>query len=58
MNDSAIAHAVIVIDMQRAYVEAPGAIPRIGTVLPATQLQIEAARGAGALVVFLQNDGY
>lgn len=43
--------------MQRAFVEGPGAIPRIGTVLPAAQHQIEAARAAGALVVFLQNDG-
>ncbi len=54
--DSA-AHAVMVIDMQRAFVEGPGAIPRIDSVLPATQRQIEAARAAGALVVFLQNDG-
>ena len=55
--DSAAAHAVMVIDMQRAFVEGPGAIPRIDTVLPAAQRQIEAARAAGALVVFLQNDG-
>lgn len=55
--DSAIAHAVMVIDMQRAFVEGPGAIPRIGTVLPAAQRQVEASRAAGALVVFLQNDG-
>lgn len=55
--DSAVAHAVMVIDMQRAFVEGPGAIPRIGTVLSAAQRQVEAARAAGALVVFLQNDG-
>lgn len=55
--DSAVAHAVMVIDMQRAFVEGPGAIPRIGTVLPAVQRQIEAARAADALVVFFQNDG-
>ena len=55
--DSAVAHAVMVIDMQRAFVEGPGAIPGIGTVLPAAQRQLEAARAAGALVVFLQNDG-
>lgn len=55
--DSAVGNAVMVIDMQRALVEGPGAIPRIGTVLPAVQRQIEAARAAGALVVFLQNDG-
>ncbi len=46
----------MVIDMQRAFVEGPGAIPRIGTVLPAAQRQIEAARAVGALVLFLQND--
>lgn len=57
MKDPAIAHAVLVIDIQRAFVEGPGAIPRIGTVLPAAQRQVEAARAAGALVVFLQNDG-
>ena len=55
--DIAIAHAVMVIDMQCAFVEGPGAIPRIGTVFPATQRQVEAARAAGGLVVFLQNDG-
>lgn len=55
--DSAVAHAVMVIDMQRAFVDGPGAIPRIGTVLKAAQRQIDAARAAGALVVFLQNDG-
>lgn len=47
----------MVIDMQRAFAEGPGAIPRIDTVLQAVQRRIEAARGAGALVVFLQNDG-
>jgi len=53
----AIAHAVVVIDMQRAFVEGSGAIPQIGTVLTAAQRQVKAARAAGALVVFLQNDG-
>jgi streptothricin hydrolase len=57
VKDSTVAAAVMVIDMQRAFVEGPGAIPHIGTVLPAAQRQIEAARAAGALVVFLQNDG-
>lgn len=57
VKDSAVVAAVIVIDMQRAFVEGPGAIPRIGTVLQAAQRQIEAAHAAGALVVFLQNDG-
>lgn len=55
--DPAIAQAVVVIDMQRAFVEGAGAIPRIATVLPAVQRQVEAARAAGTLVVFLQNDG-
>lgn len=57
MKGIAVAHAVIVVDMQRAFVESPGAIPRIGTVLPAAQRQIEGAHAAGALVIFLQNDG-
>lgn len=55
--ESAVTHAVVVVDMQRAFVEGPGAIPTIGMVLPAVQQQIRAARAAGALVVFLQNDG-
>lgn len=57
MKDSAVVAAVIVVDMQRAFVEGPGAVPRIGTVLQAAQRQIEGAHAAGALVVFLQNDG-
>ena len=57
VQDSTAAAALIVIDMQRAFVEGPGAIPSIGTVLQAAQRQIQAAHDAGALVVFLQNDG-
>ena len=56
VQDSTAA-AVIVIDMQRAFVEGPGAIPSSGKVLRAAQRQIQAAHDAGALVVFLQNDG-
>lgn len=33
--DAAVANAVMVIDMPRPFVEGPGAILRIGTVLPA-----------------------
>jgi streptothricin hydrolase len=57
VEESATAQAVIVIDMQRACVEGPGSIPQIGTVLPAIQCQVTAARGAGAVVISLQNDG-
>lgn len=57
MSAPPTAHALMVIDMQRAFVEGPGAIPQIGKVLPGVRRQIETARAAGALVVFLQNDG-
>ena len=57
VKDFGVADALVVIDMQRAFVEGPTAIPRIGAVLAAAQHQIEAAHAVGALVIFLQNDG-
>lgn len=48
---------LIVVDMQRAFVEGGGAAPAMRSVLRAVKEQIANARRAGALVVQLQNDG-
>ena len=48
---------LIVVDMQRAFVEGGAAAPAIRSVLRAVTEQIANARRAGALVVQLQNDG-
>lgn len=49
--------ALIVVDMQVSFVRGETASPLMPTVLPSVQVQLAAARAAGALVVFLQNDG-
>lgn len=51
------AQCLIVVDMQRAFVEGSGASPQMSQVLPAVRQQVTAARAAGSLVVHLQNDG-
>lgn len=52
-----IAHALIVIDVQRAFVAGPDAVPEHKTLMEAVGLLLERARAAGAPVIFLQNDG-
>jgi len=52
-----VATALIVVDMQAAFVHGEGASPQMPTVLPAVDKQLRSARSAGALIVFLQNDG-
>lgn len=49
--------ALIVVDMQAAFVHGEDPSPQMATVLPAIERQIGSAHRAGALVVFLQNDG-
>lgn len=49
--------ALVVVDMQTAFVVGESALPTMSTMLPAIEAQLAAAREAGALVVFLQNDG-
>lgn len=49
--------ALIVVDMQMAFVTGPDAVPGHATLLPAVETLIEAARSAGAPVIVLQNDG-
>ncbi|RNI25319.1 isochorismatase family protein [Flexivirga caeni] len=51
------ATALIVVDMQAGFVDGDCALPQMPTVVPAVRQQLESARTAGALVIFLQNDG-
>ncbi|MFH8487097.1 isochorismatase family protein [Streptomyces longisporoflavus] len=49
--------ALIVVDMQSAFVTGDGAVPEAARVLDRTRDLIARARAAGALVIQLQNDG-
>ncbi|HWC24225.1 MAG TPA: isochorismatase family protein [Flexivirga sp.] len=57
MADNPVVTALIVVDMQVAFVNGESASPQMPMVLPAVEQQLRSARAAGALVVFLQNDG-
>ncbi|VXB60239.1 isochorismatase family protein [Nocardioides sp. AX2bis] len=52
-----VVECLIVVDMQRAFLEGANASPQIPQLLPAVLQQLSAARQADALVVQLQNDG-
>lgn len=56
-SKSPLVQCLIVVDMQKAFVEGAGASPQMPRVLPAVRQQVAAARAAGVLVVYLQNDG-
>lgn len=49
--------ALIVVDVQKAFVSGPEAVPGHDRLLAMVGLLLEEARAAGAPVVFLQNDG-
>ncbi len=49
--------ALIVVDMQKAFVVGPNAVPDADRVLAAVRTQLDNARQAGAVIVHLQNDG-
>jgi nicotinamidase-related amidase len=49
--------ALVVVDMQCAFLEGAGAIPASGDVVAAARQLLERARSAQALVIHLQNDG-
>jgi nicotinamidase-related amidase len=55
--DSVAAHALVVVDLQRAFVVGPHAVPAAATLLAAVEHQLERARAAGSVVVHLQNHG-
>lgn len=55
MTDAA--HALVVIDMQRAFVSGPDAVPDHAALTEVVGRLLERARAAGGRVVFLQNDG-
>ncbi len=55
--DSASADALIVVDVQNAFVAGSGAVPNHSELREATRVLLERARAAGVLIVFLQNDG-
>lgn len=57
MSTSPLVTALLVVDMQAGFVAGDDASPQMPTVLPAVRQQLASARAAGALVVFLQNDG-
>jgi nicotinamidase-related amidase len=52
------ADALLVIDVQRAFVAGPTAVPSADTLASAVGRLLAVARDAGALVVHLQNDGH
>ncbi|MGV1761486.1 isochorismatase family protein [Rhizobium sp. A22-96] len=49
--------ALLVVDVQNAFVEGPGAVPGHATLTSMVELLLEKARSAWAPVIFLQNDG-
>ncbi|MDT9686826.1 cysteine hydrolase family protein [Streptomyces sp. P9(2023)] len=51
------AEALLVVDVQSAFVTGPGAVPEADSLLDRTGELIARARAAGALVVHVQNDG-
>ncbi|MDJ1131738.1 cysteine hydrolase family protein [Streptomyces iconiensis] len=54
---SAPVHALLVVDMQTAFVTGKDAVPDAERVVARTRELLAAARASGALVVYLQNDG-
>ncbi|TIX92407.1 isochorismatase family protein [Rhizobium sp. P44RR-XXIV] len=51
------ADALLVVDVQNAFVEGPAAVPGHATLTSMVELLLEKARSAWAPVIFLQNDG-
>jgi streptothricin hydrolase len=50
-------HALIVVDVQRAFVTGDHAVPAAASLLEQVTSLLAKARAAGALIVYLQNDG-
>lgn len=49
--------ALLVIDVQNAFVQGSEAVPGHATLLPMVEVLLDRARSAWAPVIFLQNDG-
>ena len=56
-TDPTFAEALIIVDVQRGFLEGPKAIPEAGRLVDRLSRLLGSARHAGALVVHLQNDG-
>lgn len=52
------AQALVLVDLQSAFIEGEDALPSSEVLLNAARVQLMAARAAGSLVVHLQNDGH
>lgn len=57
MTGNADAHALVIVDLQRAFIVGEHAVPDARRLLTAVNGQLEQARAAGCLVVHLQNHG-
>jgi len=51
------ADALVIVDVQTAFVSGPNAVPAAATLVPAISGLLSRARAAGALIIHLQNDG-
>ena len=51
------AHALVLVDLQNAFIRGEAALPSSDRLIQAAQTQLGAARAMGSLVVHLQNDG-
>ncbi len=56
-DDRPPADALLVVDVQNAFVEGPSAVPGHATLRAMVELLLDKARSAWAPVIFLQNDG-
>ena len=57
MGDSQAVQALVVVDLQSAFVGGPGAVPDAPTLVATVDGLVRSARERAALVVHLQNDG-
>lgn len=57
MTDSPYADVLIIVDVQRGFVEGPHALPAASRLLSAIGTLLTSARAAGVLIVHLQNQG-
>ncbi|GAC1041206.1 isochorismatase family protein [Rhizobium sp. No.120] len=56
-DNNPLADALLVVDVQNAFVQGPGAVPDHAMLRSAVELLLDKARSEWAPVIFLQNDG-